>query len=158
MALLLKPARPTPSNTRSLISFQRYTQRNTMVLQYWKVLQRGRTNECQWATKAPQVTFVGTNGKGNALLRGCIGLLFILVVSAIELLWPRHPVPTLCCNVQGLAGNLSYLTIFSSLYDTVVLQDFNLRYALRVRVAGYRFWSLVLLCQGRMLRDWEIAV
>ena len=34
LALLLKPASPTPSNTRSLRSFQRDTERSTKVLLY----------------------------------------------------------------------------------------------------------------------------
>ena len=69
LALLLKPASPTPLNTGSLRSFQRDTDRGTKLLQYWEVLQRGGENECLWAIKAPRVTHAGTYGKGNALLR-----------------------------------------------------------------------------------------
>ena len=46
LALLLIPASPTPSNTGSLKSFQRDTERSTKVLRYWEVLQRGGANEC----------------------------------------------------------------------------------------------------------------
>ena len=66
LALLLKPANPTPSNTGSLTSFQGDTEKGTKVLRYWKVLQRGSANECLWATKAPLETLSGTCGKGNA--------------------------------------------------------------------------------------------
>ena len=65
LALLLKPSSPTPSNTGSLRSFQRDTERGTKVLRYWEVLQRGGANECLWETKAPRVTCAGTYGKGN---------------------------------------------------------------------------------------------
>ena len=39
--LLLKPANPTPSNTGSTRSFQRYTERRIKVVLYSEVLQRG---------------------------------------------------------------------------------------------------------------------
>ena len=42
LALLLKPASPTPSNTRSARSFQRDTERGIKVLLYSEALQRGR--------------------------------------------------------------------------------------------------------------------
>ena len=41
LALLLKPASPTPSNTGLAISFQRDTEKGIKVLLYCKVLQRG---------------------------------------------------------------------------------------------------------------------
>ena len=72
-ALLLKPASPTPSETGSLRSFQRDTERGTKLLQYWEVLQQGGVNECLWAIKAPRVTRANTYGKGNAPLKWCIG-------------------------------------------------------------------------------------
>ena len=78
LALLLKPASPTPSNTWSLRTFQSDTERDTKLLRQWVVLQRGGANECLWATNAPRVPPAGTYGKGNALLKGCIGLLLIL--------------------------------------------------------------------------------
>ena len=59
---------------------------------------------------------------------------------------PRRPVLAvfriLCRNVQGLAGNLSDLTVASSRYD------------IRFPVAGSRFRSPcpVLLCRGKMPR------
>ena len=77
LPLLLKPASPTPSNTGWLRSFQRDTERGK-VLRYWEVLHLGGANECLWASKAPPVTRVGTYGKGNAPLKGFIGLLLIL--------------------------------------------------------------------------------
>ena len=39
--LLVKPANPTPSNTGSIRSFQRDTERGIKVLGYCEVLQRG---------------------------------------------------------------------------------------------------------------------
>ena len=77
LALLLKPASPTPSNTGSLRSFQKDTERGTKLLRHWEVLQEGGANECLWATKAPRVTRAGIYGKRNAPLRGCIWLLLI---------------------------------------------------------------------------------
>ena len=50
----------------------------TKVLRYWEVLQRGGANECLSATKAPRVTRAGIYCKGNAPVKGCIGLLLIL--------------------------------------------------------------------------------
>ena len=41
LALLLKPASPTPSNTELARSFQRDTKKGIKVLLYCKVLQRG---------------------------------------------------------------------------------------------------------------------
>ena len=43
LALLLKPASPTPSNTGFAISFQRDTEQGKKVLLYCKVLERGGT-------------------------------------------------------------------------------------------------------------------
>ena len=91
LALLLKPASPTPSNTGSLRLFQRDTER---VLRYWEVLQRGGENECLWATKAPRVTRAGTYGKGNGPLKRCIVLLLILNSmhnSATDRRWEKLP-------------------------------------------------------------------
>ena len=45
LTLLLKPASPTPSNTGSLRSLQRDTERGTKLLRYWEVLQRGDANK-----------------------------------------------------------------------------------------------------------------
>ena len=57
----------------------------------------------------------------------------------------RRPLPTVCRllsnNVQGLAGNLSDLTMASSQYDILLCSEtWGLRYALRVGVAGSRIW------------------
>ena len=71
----LKSSSPTPSNTGSLGM-------GTKVVRYWEVLQRGGGNECLWATKAPWVRSTPAQyDKGNAPLRGCIGLLLILNIA-----------------------------------------------------------------------------
>ena len=59
------------------------------------------------------------------------------------------------CNMRGLAGNLSDLTVASSqcaLYK-VVLRDFGLTYSLRVGVAGYRIRSSCLVVPGQDASD-----
>ena len=64
---------------------------------------------------------------------------------------PKHPVPAvcriLCSNVRGLAGNLSDLTVhgFVSVWYTVVLWDFGLKYESRVGVGGSRIRSPCLV-------------
>ena len=110
LALLLKPASPTPSNTGSLRSFQWDTERSTKVLRYWEVLQRGGSYECLWATKAPQVTRAGTYSKGNAPLKGCIGLLLILNSmhnSATDRRWARLHSKTPPARKSALLTNVS---------------------------------------------------
>ena len=67
---------------------------------------------------------------------------------------PRRPVPPvcriLCCNVWGLAGNLSDLTVASYQYDyAVLLLVFGLRYASRVGVARSWFWSPCPVVSGQ---------
>ena len=58
----------------------------------------------------------------NLIYYACLRLWF-LDVETNPGLW--RPVPDvcriLCCNVRGLTGNLSDLTVASSQYDTVVL-------------------------------------
>ena len=75
LALLLKPASPTPSNTGSLRSFQRDTERSTKVLRYWEVLQRGGANECYEQRKhekhAPAYTVKATVRKINVPKSKC---------------------------------------------------------------------------------------
>ena len=65
----------------------------------------------------------------------------------------RRPVPDvcriLCCNVWGLAGNLSDLTVASSQYDILLCGDFGLRYASHVGIAGSRFWTPCLVVSGQ---------
>ena len=70
---------------------------------------------------------------------------------------PRRPVPTvcrlLCCNVRGLAGNLSDLTMASSQYDILLCSETlvsDSRHVSELLVSG--FGRPVLLCQGRMPR------
>ena len=70
---------------------------------------------------------------------------------------PRRPVPTvgrlLCSNVRGLAGNLSDLTVASSLYDILLCSETLVsesRHVSELLVPG--FGRPVSLCRGRMLR------
>ena len=73
----------------------------------------------------------------------CLRLLFLDVETNPG---SRPPVPAvcriLCSNVRGLAGNSSDLTVhgFVSVWYTVVLWNFGLRYASRVGVAGPEGW------------------
>ena len=79
LALLLKPASPTPSNTWLARSFQRDTEKGIKVLLYCKVLQRGGAKVYRCATRAPRITRAGTYGPGRAPLRlECTGLHLIL--------------------------------------------------------------------------------
>ena len=80
LALLLKPASPTPSNTGSLRAFHRDTERSTetKVRRYCEVLQRGGAKVYRCAITAPRVTRTGTYGTGRAPYKGCIGLHLIL--------------------------------------------------------------------------------
>ena len=70
---------------------------------------------------------------------------------------PRRPVPTvcrsLCSNVQGLARNLSDLTVASSQYDILLCSETlvtDMRHVSEVLVPG--FGRPVLLCRGKMPR------
>ena len=70
---------------------------------------------------------------------------------------PRRPVPTvcrlLCSNVQGLAGNLSDLTVASSRYDILWSSESlvsDMRHVSELLVPG--FGRAVLLCRVRMHR------
>ena len=76
--MLLKPASPTPSNTGSLRSFHRDTDKGIKVHRYCDVLQRGGAQVYRCAITAPRVTRTGTYGTGRAPKRGCIGLHQIL--------------------------------------------------------------------------------
>ena len=67
---------------------------------------------------------------------------------------PRRPVPTVCrlvcSNVQGLAGNLSDLTIASSRYDILLCSETlvsDIRHVSELLVP--RFGRPVLLCRGQ---------
>ena len=90
-------------------------------------------------------------------LYGCLRLRFLDVETNPG---PHRPVPDvcriLCSNVQGLAGNLSDPTMASSQYDryTVVLKDFGLRYASRVR-GGFRFRSPCLVSGQDASGPWD---
>ena len=68
LALLLKPASPTPSNTlgHELTSFHRDTEKGIKVLLYCEVLQRGGAEVNRCAITAPRVTRTGTYGTGRA--------------------------------------------------------------------------------------------
>ena len=66
---------------------------------------------------------------------------------------PRRSVPTvcriLCSNVRGLAGNLSEVTVASSLYDILLCSETlvsDMRHVSEVLVPG--FGRHVLLCLG----------
>ena len=65
MALLLKPASPTPSNTESPRSFQRDTERVKRLYGTEKFTARRRKR----VPIRPQVTPAATYGKGNAPLK-----------------------------------------------------------------------------------------
>ena len=75
---------------------------------------------------------------------------------------PRRPVPAVCrklfSNVRGLAGNLSDLTMASSLYDILLCSETlvsDMRHVSEVLVPG--FCLPVLLCRGKMPRAREMA-
>ena len=85
---------------------------------------------------------------------GCLMLRFLDVETNPG---PRRPVPAvcriLCCNVLGLTGNLSDLTVASSQYDILLCCETlvsDIRHASEVLVPG--FWRPVLLCRGKMPR------
>ena len=68
---------------------------------------------------------------------------------------PRSPVPAicriLCCNMRGLPGNLSDLTMASSQYDILFLFESlvsDMRHISELLVPG--FGRSVLLCRGKM--------
>ena len=70
---------------------------------------------------------------------------------------PRRPAPAvcrkLCSNVQGLAGNLSDLTVATSQYDILLCSETlvsDMRHVSEVLVPG--FGRPVLLCRGKMPR------
>ena len=70
---------------------------------------------------------------------------------------PRRPVPpvcrTLCCNVRGLAENLSDLTVASSPYDILFFSETlvsDMRNVSELLVPG--FGRPVFLCRGKMPR------
>ena len=67
---------------------------------------------------------------------------------------PRHPVPDVCrqlySNVQGLAENLSDITVASSRYDLLLCSETlisDIRDVL-VHVAGCRIWAPSLVVLG----------
>ena len=69
---------------------------------------------------------------------------------------PRRPVPAvcriLCSNVQGLAGNISDLTVASTQYDILMCSATlvsDIHHVSEVLVAG--FCHPVLLCRGKIL-------
>ena len=62
LALLVKPASPTPSNTESPTSFRRETDRTIKLLRYCEVLQRGGAKVYQYA---PRLTRTGKDSSGR---------------------------------------------------------------------------------------------
>ena len=87
----------------------------------------------------------------------CYGCLRLRFLDVETIPGPRRPAPAvcriLCCNVRGLAGNLSDLTVASSqndilLYSETLISD--MRHVSEVLVPG--FGRLVLLCRGKMPR------
>ena len=59
----------------------------------------------------------------------------------------------LCCNVLGLVGNLSDLTVASSQYDILLCSEIlisDMRHVSEILVPG--FGRSVLLCRGKMPR------
>ena len=127
-ALLLKSASPTPStsNTGSLRSLQRDTERSTKVLRYWEILQRWGANECLWATKAPRGTRADTYGKGNTTLKGCIELLLILNSmhnSATDRRWSRSQSKTPPARKPAVLTTLSSSLGVSRQLSTTLLSN-----------------------------------
>ena len=95
--LLLKPANPTPSNTRSTRLFQRDTERGIKVLRYCEVQQWGGTKVYLCAIKALRATRTGTYGKGRAPQSGCFRLHLILYSihnTATDRRWERSQLST----------------------------------------------------------------
>ena len=85
---------------------------------------------------------------------GCLRLRFLDVEINPG---PCRPVPAvcslLCCNVRGLAGNLSDLTVASSQYDILLCPETlvsDMRHVSEVLVPG--FCHPVLLCRGKVPR------
>ena len=70
------------------------------------------------ATKAPRVTRAGTYSKGNALLKGCFGLLLILNCmhnSATDRRWARLHYKTPPARKPALPTTLSSSLIYLSI-------------------------------------------
>ena len=90
---------------------------------------------------------------------GCLRLQFLDMETNPG---PRYPVPAvsriLCCNVRGLAGNLSDLTMASSQYDILLCSETlvsDMRHVSEVLVPS--FGRPVLLCRGKMPRACGVA-
>ena len=88
------------------------------------------------------------------IVYGCLRLRFLDVETNPG---PRRPAPAvcriLCCNVLGLAENLSDLTVASSQYDILLCSEIlitDVRHVSEVLVPG--FGRPVLLCRGKMQR------
>ena len=69
---------------------------------------------------------------------------------------PRRPVPAvcriLCCNLRGMAGNLSDLTVASSQYDILLCSETlvsDMRHVSEELVPGF---GRTVLCRGKMPR------
>ena len=65
--------------------------------------------------------------------------------------WPASSC-ILCCNVRGMAGNLSDLTVASSQYDILLCSETlvsDMRHVSEVLVPGF---GRTVLCRGKMPR------
>ena len=93
MVLLLQPASPTMDHQdRSKETLMGGTIKGSEVLRSSTARRRKRVYLYEQATKATRVTRAGTCGKGNAPLKGCIGLLLILYSmpnTATDRRWAR---------------------------------------------------------------------
>ena len=66
---------------------------------------------------------------------------------------PRRPVPDVCSNMRGVAGNLSDPTLASPQYNILLCSEnlvSDMHHVSELLVPG--FGSPVLMCQGRMPR------
>ena len=95
----------------------------------------------------------------SLIFYGCLRLQFLDVETNPG---PHRPVPAvsriLCSNAQGLAGNLSDLTVASSQYDILLCSETlasDMRHVSEVLVPS--FGDPVLLCQGTMPRAHGMA-
>ena len=101
------PASPTPSNTGSLRSFQRDTERAQRFCDTEKSYNEEARTSAYQQSKNQSTT---SNGEGNAPLKGCIGLLLILNSmhnSASDRRWARFHSKTLPARKPALLTTLS---------------------------------------------------
>ena len=89
---------------------------------------------------------------------GCLRLWFLDVETNPG---PRRPSPAvcriLCCNVRGMTGNLSDLTVASSQYEILLCSETlvsDMRHVSEVLVPGF---GRPILCLGKMPRALGMA-